>query len=213
MSDYEPVIGLEVHVELLTETKVFCGCSTRFGAEPNTQTCPVCLGLPGSLPVLNRKALGYGLKVAMALHGKVASYIKFDRKNYFYPDLPKNYQISQYDLPLATNGYLMIDAEKGKKKIRILRVHLEEDTGKLIHPEEGQASLLDFNRSGIPLLEIVSEPDIETPDEAHACRLTQSQSRISGGFGLQYGRRKSSMRYKYLRAEEGKRCLGGQGGN
>ena len=168
MSDYEPVIGLEVHVELLTETKVFCGCSTRFGAEPNTQTCPVCLGLPGSLPVLNRKALGYGLKVAMALHGKVASYIKFDRKNYFYPDLPKNYQISQYDLPLATNGYLMIDAEKGKKKIRILRVHLEEDTGKLIHPEEGQASLLDFNRSGIPLLEIVSEPDIETPDEAHA---------------------------------------------
>ena len=168
MNAYEPVIGLEVHVELSTETKVFCGCSTRFGAEPNTQTCPVCLGLPGSLPVLNRKTLAYGLKVAMALHGNIASYIKFDRKNYFYPDLPKDYQISQYDLPLATEGYLMIDAESGKKKIRIRRVHLEEDTGKLMHPEGEAISLLDFNRSGIPLLEIVSEPDLGTPEEAYA---------------------------------------------
>ena len=168
MSDYEPVIGLEVHVELLTETKVFCGCATRFGAEPNIQTCPVCLGLPGSLPVLNRKALRYGLKVAMALHGRITSSIKFDRKNYFYPDLPKNYQISQYDLPLATDGCLVIDAEKGKKKIRIRRVHLEEDTGKLIHLEEENASLLDFNRSGVPLLEIVSEPDLKSPEETYA---------------------------------------------
>ncbi len=168
MSDYEPVIGLEVHVELSTETKVFCGCPTRFGAEPNTQTCPVCLGFPGSLPVLNRKALEYGIKTALALHGTISPLIKFDRKNYFYPDLPKNYQISQYDLPLGRGGYIMVEGDTGKKKIRIHRVHLEEDTGKLIHPEASPTSLLDFNRSGIPLLEIVSEPDIRTPDEAHA---------------------------------------------
>ena len=166
--EYEAVIGLEVHVELLTETKVFCGCLTRFGAEPNSQTCPVCLGLPGSLPVLNRKALDYGLRTALALQATISPLIKFDRKNYFYPDLPKNYQISQYDLPLATNGYLLIDTEEGRKKIRIRRIHLEEDTGKLIHPEGDRLSLLDFNRSGIPLLEIVSEPDLRTPEEAHA---------------------------------------------
>jgi len=166
--DYESVIGLEVHVELSTETKVFCGCPTRFGAEPNSQTCPICLGLPGTLPVLNRKALEYGLKTALALHGTITPFSKFDRKNYFYPDLPKNYQISQYDLPLSTGGFVMIDLE-GEKKIRIRRVHLEEDTGKLIHPEgDNRASLLDFNRSGIPLLEIVSEPDLRTPDEAYA---------------------------------------------
>ena len=165
---YEAVIGLEVHVELSTVTKIFCGCPTQFGADPNTQTCPVCLGFPGSLPVLNRKVLEYGIKTALALHGTITPFIKFDRKNYFYPDLPKNYQISQYDKPIATNGYLMIDSEGKKKKIRIHRIHLEEDTGKLIHPEGGQASLLDFNRSGIPLLEIVSEPDLRTPDEAHA---------------------------------------------
>ncbi|MBI4437238.1 MAG: Asp-tRNA(Asn)/Glu-tRNA(Gln) amidotransferase subunit GatB [Candidatus Omnitrophica bacterium] len=168
MNPYEAVVGIEMHLELSTQTKIFCGCSTRFGAEPNSQTCPVCLGLPGTLPVLNRKALEYGIKVALALHGSITPRIKFDRKNYFYPDLPKNYQISQYDLPLCTGGFVTIETEEGKRKINIRRVHLEEDTGKLVHLEEEAASLLDFNRSGIPLLEIVSEPDLRSPEEAHA---------------------------------------------
>jgi len=168
MSAYEAVIGIETHLELLTESKVFCGCPTRFGAEPNSQTCPVCLGLPGTLPVLNKKALDYGIKVALALHGSITPRIKFDRKNYFYPDLPKNYQISQYDLPLCSGGFVMIESALGRKKIGIRRVHLEEDTGKLIHLEEEAVSLLDYNRSGVPLLEIVSEPELGSPEEAHA---------------------------------------------
>ncbi len=168
MDKYEAVIGIETHVELLTVSKVFCGCPTQFGADPNSQTCPVCLGFPGSLPVLNRKALEYGFKVGLALHGTLSKWIKFDRKNYFYPDLPKNYQISQYDFPLCAGGYVDIETGGEKKQIRIRRVHLEEDTGKLLHPEGETTSLLDFNRAGIPLLEVVSEPDIRTPDEAHA---------------------------------------------
>ena len=161
------VIGLEVHAHLDTKTKCFCSCSTEFGQRPNSQTCPVCLGFPGSLPVLNEEALKLALKSALALHCKISKFIKFDRKNYFYPDLPKNFQISQYDLPLSHDGWLNIDIEKGKKKIRIRRAHLEEDAGKLVHPEDSKMSLVDFNRSGIALLEIVSEPDINSPQEAY----------------------------------------------
>ncbi|MFH0935960.1 MAG: Asp-tRNA(Asn)/Glu-tRNA(Gln) amidotransferase subunit GatB [Candidatus Omnitrophota bacterium] len=162
---YEAVIGLEVHLHLKTKTKAFCGCSTEFGNQPNSQTCPVCLGLPGSLPVLNKRALELAIKVALALNCKVREYTKFDRKNYFYPDLPKNYQISQYDLALSQEGYLDINPEGKIKRIGILRVHMEEDAGKLIHKE--QASLVDFNRSGVPLLEIVTKPDISSPQEAY----------------------------------------------
>ena len=163
---YKTVIGLEVHAHLATKTKCFCSCSTEFGQRPNTQTCPVCLGFPGSLPVLNESALQLALKAALALNCQVSKFIKFDRKNYFYPDLPKNFQISQYDLPLSHDGWLNIDTESGEKKIRIRRTHLEEDAGKLIHQEDGN-SLVDFNRCGIPLLEIVSEPDINSPQQAY----------------------------------------------
>ena len=162
---YEAVIGLEVHVHLKTKTKAFCGCSTEFGQEPNSQVCPVCLGLPGCLPVLNKVAFDYAIKVALSLNCKVQEYTKFDRKNYFYPDLPKNYQISQYDLPISRDGFLNIDLDDKTKRIGITRVHLEEDAGKLIHQQD--RSLVDFNRAGIPLLEIVSEPDINSPQEAH----------------------------------------------
>lgn len=163
--EYEAVIGLEVHLHLKTKTKAFCGCSTEFGNQPNTQVCPVCLGFPGSLPVLNKLALDYAIKTGLALNCQIREYTKFDRKNYFYPDLPKNYQISQYDLPLSSRGYLDISIEGKIKRIGITRVHLEEDAGKLIHKED--ASLVDYNRAGIPLLEIVSEPDINSPQEAY----------------------------------------------
>ncbi len=164
---YYTIIGLEVHLELNTKSKVFCGCAREFGAAVNSQTCPVCLGLPGALPVLNKDALFLAMKVALALNCKVSSFIKFDRKNYFYPDLPKNFQISQFDKPLSSNGYLDVELEGKFKRIAIKRVHLEEDTGKLLHKEGTDYSLIDFNRSGIPLLEIVSEPDINSPDEAY----------------------------------------------
>ena len=163
--NYEAVIGLEVHLHLNTKTKAFCGCSTEFGNPPNSQTCPVCLGFPGSLPALNKTALDYAIKVALSLGCKVQQYTKFDRKNYFYPDLPKNYQISQYELPLSLDGFINIEIEGKSKRIGIRRVHLEEDAGKLIHRED--VSLVDFNRTGIPLLEIVSEPDINSPLEAY----------------------------------------------
>ncbi|MBI2871515.1 MAG: Asp-tRNA(Asn)/Glu-tRNA(Gln) amidotransferase subunit GatB [Candidatus Omnitrophica bacterium] len=163
--EYETVIGLEVHVQLLTRSKLFCGCSTLFGAQPNSQTCPVCLGLPGSLPVLNREAFRKAVKVGLALHGEISQVAKFDRKNYFYPDLPKNYQISQYDLPIARGGWLDVGFEGGPKRVRITRAHLEEDAGKLMHVGKG-GSRVDFNRTGTPLLEIVSEPDISSPQEA-----------------------------------------------
>ncbi len=163
--NYEPVIGLEVHVQIKTKSKAFCGCSTEFGAEPNSQVCPVCLGFPGSLPVLNASFLDAAIKVAVALGCQVQEFTKFDRKHYFYPDLPKNYQISQYDLPLALNGFVDIELESGAKRIRVKRVHLEEDAGKLIHADK--MSLVDFNRTGMPLLEIVSEPDLYSPQEAY----------------------------------------------
>ncbi|NQT94971.1 MAG: Asp-tRNA(Asn)/Glu-tRNA(Gln) amidotransferase subunit GatB, partial [Candidatus Omnitrophica bacterium] len=169
MSDkYITTIGLEIHLQMSTKTKAFCGCLNEFGREPNSSVCPVCLGLPGSLPVLNSQYLKYALKAALALNCKIADTMKFDRKNYFYPDLPKNYQISQYDMPLALNGFADITTARAVKRIRITRVHMEEDAGKLIHDENIPASYIDFNRTGTPLLEIVSEPDISSPDEAYA---------------------------------------------
>jgi len=170
---YEIIIGLEVHVQLLTQSKMFCGCSTQFGAAPNTQTCPVCIGLPGTLPVMNRHALRLSQRAALALNCQIARYTKWDRKNYYYPDLPKGYQISQYDLPLSYDGYLTISDPKGKlapRKIGIIRAHLEEDAGKSMHDEAaGKAdSRIDLNRAGTPLLEIVSQPDLRSPLEAKA---------------------------------------------
>jgi aspartyl-tRNA(Asn)/glutamyl-tRNA(Gln) amidotransferase subunit B len=171
MSDWEVVIGLEVHAQLLTDSKIFCGCSTKFGAEPNVHTCPVCLGLPGSLPVLNKKVVEYALRMALATHCTIAPYSLLARKNYFYPDLPKGYQISQYEEPVCENGWLDIPLGDTKKRIRVKRVHMEEDAGKLVHEstiDTSSYSLVDYNRSSIPLLEIVSEPDIGSPDEATA---------------------------------------------
>lgn len=167
LQDYEMVVGLEVHVELKTATKIFCNCPTTFGAEPNTQCCPVCTGMPGSLPVLNQQVVNYAVKAGVATNCKIASYSKQDRKNYFYPDLPKAYQISQYDLPLCEHGYLDIETDKGTKRIGITRIHIEEDAGKLIHIE-GKGTMIDCNRCGVPLIEIVSEPDIRSAEEAKA---------------------------------------------
>src|SRR5579859_2467935 len=172
---YEPVIGLEVHCELKTATKLFCGCSTVFGNEANTQVCPVCLGLPGTLPVMNEKAVEYAVKIGLALNCTISKYSKMDRKNYYYPDLPKAYQISQYDKPLNYGGFLEVPMKDGIKRIGITRAHLEEDAGKLVHAggksgrlDSSDYSLADYNRGGIPLVEIVSEPDIRSVDEAYA---------------------------------------------
>jgi aspartyl-tRNA(Asn)/glutamyl-tRNA(Gln) amidotransferase subunit B len=168
---YETVIGLEVHVQLNTDSKIFCGCSTEFGKEPNENTCPVCLGLPGTLPVLNKKVVDYAIMAGLALNCDIAEYSKFDRKNYFYPDLPKAYQISQFDLPIAENGEIEIETEAGLFNIGVTRVHLEEDAGKLIHEgsiDKSKGSLVDYNRTGVPLIEIVSEPDMRTPAQAKA---------------------------------------------
>lgn len=162
---YETVIGLEVHVELATKTKIFCGCSTEFGGAPNTHTCPVCTGMPGSLPVLNKQVVEYAMSIGLALNCEITRLCKFDRKNYFYPDNPQNYQISQLYLPIARNGCIEIESGSGKKKVRIHEMHMEEDAGKLIHDEWDDTSLVDYNRSGVPLVEIVSEPDMRSADE------------------------------------------------
>ena len=168
---YETIIGLEVHAQLLTDSKIFCGCSTRFGEGPNSNTCPVCLGMPGVLPVLNRKVVELTIKAALAANCQIVRYSQFARKNYFYPDLPKGYQISQYELPIARGGYIELEMDHGqsRKKIDLNRIHMEEDAGKLLHELDGvpaDHSYVDFNRTGVPLIEIVSEPHINTPEEA-----------------------------------------------
>ena len=166
--DYEVVIGLEVHAELSTKTKIFCSCPTAFGAAPNTHTCPICMAMPGTLPVLNEKVVEYAVKSGLATNCEISRNSKNDRKNYFYPDLPKAYQISQFDKPLCEHGYVEIDTKEGKKKIRITRIHIEEDAGKLNHDEFGGGSLVDLNRAGVPLIETVSEPDIRSAEEAES---------------------------------------------
>jgi aspartyl-tRNA(Asn)/glutamyl-tRNA(Gln) amidotransferase subunit B len=166
--NYEPVIGLEVHAEMLTQSKIFCGCSARFGAAPNENTCPLCLGLPGVLPVLNRRVVEFAIKAGLATRCEIAPVSRWARKNYFYPDLPKGYQISQYELPICVRGRIDIAVDGKPTTVRLTRIHMEEDTGKNIHDAHGDASLVDYNRSGVPLLEIVSEPDIRSPAEAGA---------------------------------------------
>ncbi len=172
LGDFEVVAGVEVHAELATKTKIFCGCTTEFGGEQNTHVCPVCLGLPGVLPVLNRQVVEYAIKTGLALNSEIAEFSKFDRKNYYYPDLPKNYQTSQYDLPICLGGYVEIEVDGVKKRIGITRVHMEEDAGKLVHSgatiSTSDVSFVDYNRTGVPLLEIVSEPDLRSVDETVA---------------------------------------------
>ncbi|MCD6214774.1 MAG: Asp-tRNA(Asn)/Glu-tRNA(Gln) amidotransferase subunit GatB [Candidatus Desulfofervidus sp.] len=165
---YEAIIGLEVHAQLLTKSKIFCNCSTKFGAQPNSHVCPVCMGMPGILPVLNKKVVEFALKMALATHCRINFYSVFARKNYFYPDLPKGYQISQYEHPLAEDGWVEIEVNGQKKQIGILRIHMEEDAGKLMHDPHKPISYVDFNRTGVPLIEIVSKPDIRTPEEGVA---------------------------------------------
>jgi aspartyl-tRNA(Asn)/glutamyl-tRNA(Gln) amidotransferase subunit B len=171
LEDYEITVGLEVHAQLATNTKIFCGCKNEFGAEPNTHTCPVCLGLPGTLPVLNEQAVEYIIKAGLALDCDLATFSKFDRKNYFYPDLPKAYQISQFDLPFCESGAIDIQVDEREYEIGITRIHLEEDAGKLTHAgdiSDANSSLVDYNRVGTPLIEIVSEPDMTSPQQAVA---------------------------------------------
>ncbi|RMD58966.1 MAG: Asp-tRNA(Asn)/Glu-tRNA(Gln) amidotransferase subunit GatB [Nitrospirae bacterium] len=166
MNKYESIIGLEIHAQLLTNTKIFCGCATTFGSPPNTQTCPICLGMPGVLPVLNRRVVEFAVMTGLALNCTISKNSRFARKNYFYPDLPKGYQISQYELPIAVSGSVEIDVDGETRRIGITRVHMEEDAGKNIHSERGNYSYVDLNRAGVPLLEIVTEPDIRSPQEA-----------------------------------------------
>ena len=175
---FEPVIGLEIHAQLLTATKIFCGCSTRFGAAPNAHVCPVCLGLPGALPVLNRRAVELAMRAGLALGCTIQRRSIFARKNYFYPDLPKGYQISQYDDPLATDGELAYVADDGPHVVRIIRVHLEEDAGKSLHSgidDSDRYTYLDFNRSGVPLIEIVTRPDLRTPERGRRVLYTAAR--------------------------------------
>ena len=165
---YEMTVGLETHIELKTQSKIFCGCSTKFGDAPNTNICPVCTGMPGTLPTLNRAALDYAILAGLATNCKIASLTKFDRKNYFYPDLPKAYQISQYDMPLCTDGYIDVETDGEISRIGIERIHLEEDAGKLVH--EKDCTGIDYNRCGVPLIEVVSRPDIKSAEQARGYR-------------------------------------------
>ncbi|MGZ8453594.1 MAG: Asp-tRNA(Asn)/Glu-tRNA(Gln) amidotransferase subunit GatB, partial [Candidatus Binatia bacterium] len=165
---YEPVIGLEVHAQLLTASKIFCGCSTQFGRTPNANTCPICCGFPGVLPVLNKKVVEFAIKAGLATHCQITRSSILARKNYFYPDLPKGYQISQYELPVCSDGHVDFELNGATKRVRLTRIHMEEDAGKNIHDAHGDSSLVDLNRAGVPLLEIVSEPDLRTTEEAGA---------------------------------------------
>src|SRR4051794_22369628 len=166
LSDWQPVIGLEVHAQLLTRSKIFCGCSTAFGAEPNHHTCQVCLGMPGVLPVLNEKVVEFAVRTGLALGCEIRRTSVWSRKNYFYPDLPKGYQITQYDLPICEHGKLAVDVGETTREIRVRRIHMEEDAGKNVHDQSATQSLVDLNRAGVPLMEIVSEPDLRTAEEA-----------------------------------------------
>src|SRR5690606_16093561 len=166
IADFQPVIGLEVHAQLLTDTKLFCGCPTSFGAAPNTQVCPVCLGMPGVLPSLNAQAVRFAVRTGLALGCRVREQSAWSRKNYFYPDLPKGYQITQFERPICEGGALVVDAPSGEIRVRLHHIHIEEDAGKSVHDAEGGASLVDLNRAGVPLLEIVGEPDLRSSEEA-----------------------------------------------
>jgi aspartyl-tRNA(Asn)/glutamyl-tRNA(Gln) amidotransferase subunit B len=183
--EFEPVIGLEIHAQLLTDAKIFCGCSAQFGAAPNTHTCPVCLGMPGVLPVLNKKVVECMLKMALATNCRINRTCSFARKNYFYPDLPKGYQISQYAAPPAEHGWVEIEIDSGRKRIGITRIHMEEDAGKLLHDERNPVSFVDLNRTGVPLIEIVSDPDIRGAEEAasYLRRLTRPSSTSGSATG------------------------------
>ncbi|KJU84153.1 glutamyl-tRNA(Gln) and/or aspartyl-tRNA(Asn) amidotransferase subunit B, partial [Candidatus Magnetobacterium bavaricum] len=165
---YEVVIGLEIHAQMSTATKMFCGCTTQFGGQPNTHTCPVCIGMPGVLPVINKRALEFTIRAGLAINSEISRYSRFARKNYFYPDLPKGYQVSQYELPICVGGCVVITTEDGEKTIGITRIHMEEDAGKNIHEGNTNHSFVDLNRAGVPLMEIVTEPDIRSPKEAAA---------------------------------------------
>ena len=193
--DYKILVGLEIHVQLCTQTKMFCGCALGFGEEPNSRVCPVCLGMPGVLPVMNKQAIGFSILAGLALNCRIADFTKWDRKSYYYPDLPKNYQISQYDLPLATNGYIEIPMINGDlKKIRIRRAHLEEDAGKNLHTA-GNFSQVDLNRAGTPLLEIVTEPDMNSAAEVRA--LAEELQRIVRYLGVsEADMQKGHMRFE-----------------
>ena len=197
---YESVIGLEVHVELKTKTKIFCGCSTEFGAEPNTHVCPVCLGLPGVLPVLNKEVLHYAVKAGLALHCDILPFSKFDRKNYYYPDLPKNFQTSQFDLPICKGGYIDIDVDGKQRRIHLTRIHMEEDAGKLVHSggsiANSDSTSVDYNRTGVPLLEIVGEPELRSGAEARA--YLEKLRSISRRFRLPSGRRQYALRRQHF---------------
>ncbi len=210
--EYEAVIGLEVHAHLLTQSKIFCGCATAFGAPPNTQVCEICLGMPGSLPVLNKKAVEYALKMALATNCRINPESVFARKNYFYPDLPKGYQISQYELPLAEHGHLDIKTNGQTKRIGITRIHLEEDAGKLIHSESRPVSFVDFNRTGVPLIEIVSEPDMQQPRRGGGVPQGPAQhSALSGDLRRQHGGRLLPLRRQHFAAARGRERIRGQG--
>ncbi len=217
ISRYEPVIGLEVHVQLSTATKIFCGCPTSFGAPPNSNVCPVCLGLPGALPVLNRTAVDLAIKAALALNCRIRGQSRFARKNYFYPDLPKGYQISQYDEPYSEHGFVDITVNGELKRIGVTRVHMEDDAGKSIHEgfkDSARYSYVDLNRSGTPLIEIVSDPDLRSSDEALCVsRRSEAGAAIHRGLHLRHGEGPPAMRRQRFRAAEGRGEIGHQGGS